>query len=260
MQPSAKVGHTGSVTTAKDTAVRATGSSRAARSTAIRTQRRKWRRASATWDDHVGPTIAPVVDAVLREVGGGPAGVVVDIGAGTGALSLPLASLADKVVAVDVSDAMLEQLAAAAAKSGITNVEIRSAPIENLELPAGSVDNIVSNYALHHLLDRDKEMFVQRSAEWLRPGGRLVIGDMMFGRGASAEDRVVIKSKVKALAVRGPGGWWRIAKNAVRFSFRLSERPLSAERWTILLATAGFVDVKTERVVSEAAIVSGRRP
>lgn len=119
---------------------------------------------------------------------------------------------------------------------------------------------MVSNYALHHLLDRDKKVFVERAAGWLRPGGRLVIGDMMFGRGASAADRVVIRSKVKALAARGPGGWWRIAKNAVRFSLRLSERPLPAEAWTELLRNAGLVDVVTERVVAEAAIVSGRRP
>jgi hypothetical protein len=43
-----------------------------------------------------------------------------------------------------------------------------------------------------------------------------VIADMMLGRGSSARDREIIRAKIGTLARRGPGGWWRVAKNAVR--------------------------------------------
>lgn len=40
---------------------------------------------------------------------------------------------------------------------------------------------------------------MERSFTWLRPGGRLVIGDMMFGRGADAADREIIRAKIRSL-------------------------------------------------------------
>jgi hypothetical protein len=59
---------------------------------------------------------------------------------------------------------------------------------------------------------------------------------------------------------KGPGGWWRIAKNAVRFLFRLQERPLPIEAWIALLEDAGFVEVIAAPVVAEAAVVVGVKP
>ena len=44
------------------------------------------------------------------------------------------------------------------------------------------------------------------------PGGRLVIADMMFGRGGSRRGRAILRQKVAALAAKGVGGWWHIAK------------------------------------------------
>ncbi|HZD66988.1 MAG TPA: hypothetical protein VE152_12890, partial [Acidimicrobiales bacterium] len=57
----------------------------------------------------------------------------------------------------------------------------------------------------------------------------------------------------------GPGGWWRLAKNAVRFLARLQERPLPAGRWVELLLDAGLAEVTVTPVVAEAAVVGGRR-
>ena len=96
----------------------------------------------------------------------------------------------------------------------------RSVTSRTFELRPASTDLVVSSYALHHLADADKRALVARSAQWLRPGGRLVIGDMMFGRGASPRDRDILRQKVVALAAKGPGGWWRIAKNLARYGLR----------------------------------------
>jgi ubiquinone/menaquinone biosynthesis C-methylase UbiE len=232
-----------------------------ARRATIRTQRRKWRKAASHWDDHAGQDLGKVVAAVLDEATtGGPVDVAVDVGAGTGAIAIPLARHARRVIAVDVSDSMLARLDQRARHEDLHNVEVALSPIETYHIEPASADVVVSNYALHHLLDADKARFVQAAATWLRPGGRLVIGDMMLGRGASADDRRIIASKVRSMAARGPAGWWRIVKNAWRYLTRSSERPISLDQWKGLLAGAGFADVSGRRVVAEAAVVSGRRP
>lgn len=231
-----------------------------ARRAAIRTQRRRWRQAAPHWDDHAGADLGAVVEAVLAEASAsGKVGLAVDLGAGTGALSVPLARRAERVIAVDVSEPMLTRLSARAAGEGARNIELAVGPIEELALEPSSVDLVVSNYALHHLLDADKALIVKRAATWLRPGGRIVIGDMMLGRGLTASDRQIIAGKVRALAAKGPGGWWRILKNSLRFLGRMSERPVPVERWEALLEEAGFEGVSSRRVVAEAAVVSGRK-
>jgi hypothetical protein len=88
----------------------------------------------------------------------------------------------------------------------------------------------------------------------------LVVADMMFGRGASARDRVIIRSKIAALARKGLGGWFRIAKNAVRYQLRVQERPIPMAAWAAVLARAGFADVTATRIVAEAGLVTGERP
>lgn len=164
------------------------------------------------------------------------------------------------VTAVDLSRAMVERLERKAADAGLTAVNGIVAPVEHLELAPTSVDLVVSNYALHHLRDRDKESVVRNAAVWLRPGGRLVVGDMMFGRGSTSRDRAIIRSKARTLAARGPAGWWRLTKNVVRFGLRIQERPVAMEGWTRYLEEAGFTDVIAVPVVAEAAVVTGTKP
>jgi ubiquinone/menaquinone biosynthesis C-methylase UbiE len=151
-------------------------------------------------------------------------------------------------------------LAERAAQVGLGNVSTEVADLTEFELPPGSVDLIVSSYALHHLLDPDKQALVTRAARWLRPGGRLVVADMMFGRGASRRDRDILRQKAAALAAKGPGGWWRIVKNLTRYGLGVGqEHPATPEFWQATLRDAGFADVVFQPVVAEAGIVCGIR-
>jgi ubiquinone/menaquinone biosynthesis C-methylase UbiE len=200
-----------------------------------------------------------VVDVVLDCAAAGRTTVAVDLGCGTGQVTLPLARIAEKVMAVDVSPAMVERLLERASKEGLDNIVAAVFPIEGLVLAPRSVDLVVSNYALHHLSHADKKAAVVAAAQWLRPGGRLVVGDMMFGRGRTARDRSVIKTKVAALARRGPRGWWRLLKNVFRFTFRFRERPATMGMWSNYFEEAGLKDVTVVPVVSEAAVVSGAK-
>jgi len=227
---------------------------------AISRQRRVWTRRASAWDHHGGPDLERVVDAVLERSEVRPGQRVLDIGCGTGALSVPLAERGAEVTAVDVSQAMVDAVADQAAVRRLPNVHPVAGAAEALEIEPGSFDAVVSNYALHHLRDADKSELLRQSASWLRPGGVIVIGDMMFGRGGSARDRQIIRSKVWVLVRKGPGGLWRVVKNAFRFLLRLQERPVSIDSWVEMLEDAGFVDVEAEPVVAEAAVVRATAP
>jgi 2-polyprenyl-3-methyl-5-hydroxy-6-metoxy-1,4-benzoquinol methylase len=230
---------------------------------AVRRQRRVWSGRVASWDQHGSAGLGKVTAAVLETADAitwSKDAVVVDLGCGTGQLSLPLAARGLNVLAIDVSPAMVQRLESQARQQGLTNVEGLAMPVEQLTLPPASVDLIVTSYALHHLRDADKAGLVTTAFGWLKPGGRLIIADMMFGRGASSRDRAIIKSKVAALAAKGPAGWWRIAKNISRYLLRVQERPVSMEAWTGMLERSGFADITATTIVAEAGLVTGRRP
>ncbi len=104
-------------------------------------------------------------------------------------------------------------------------------------------------------------MLTARAAQWLCPGGRLVIADMMFGRGGSRRDRAILRQKVAALAAKGIGGWWRIAKNLTCYGLRVGpEHPATPEFWQQALRDAGLTEVCFHPVAAEAGIVCGVRP
>ena len=224
-----------------------------------RAQRRLWNRRAEKWDHHGSSGLEQVVEAVVRAAEADPGAVAVDLGCGTGQVSIPLARSGVQVTAVDVSPEMINRLRAKTEHDGLDGVVGVVSPIESLELEPETVDLVVSNYALHHLRDDDKQQLVRSAARWLRPGGKFVIGDMMFGRGSTARDRAIIRSKVVALARLGPQGWWRVIKNAARFGLRMGERPVAVERWRSWLEETGFSAVSAEEVVSEAAVVTGTK-
>ena len=224
---------------------------------------RQWDKRVEQWHSHVTSAAAfeKVLAGLLDRAMPRPSDACVDLGAGTGFVTTALAPKVSSVLAVDISAAMATSLAEHAAEASLTNVSTEVADLSGFDLAPASTDLIVSSYALHHLVDADKRALVARSLSWLRPGGRLVIADMMFGRGASQRDRQILHQKVVALAAKGPGGWWRIAKNLARYGLGVGqEHPATPEFWQAALRDAGFTDVVFEPVVAEAGIVRGVRP
>jgi ubiquinone/menaquinone biosynthesis C-methylase UbiE len=233
---------------------------RLATTSTVRRQRRVWSRRVNSWDHHTPSGLEKVVTEVLAAANVRSGDDVVDLGCGTGQLSLPLAERGAHVLAVDISSQMIARMVGKARDRSLSGVEGVAMPIEDFSMPAQSVDLVVTSYALHHLRDPDKSRVVSAAYNWLRPGGTLIVADMMFGRGGTRHDRAIIKSKVKALARKGIGGWWRIAKNAYRYLVRVQERPVSMAAWTQMFARAGFDSITSGSIVAEAGLVKGRRP
>ncbi|NNN22142.1 MAG: class I SAM-dependent methyltransferase [Acidimicrobiales bacterium] len=227
---------------------------------AIERQKKVWNRRVSTWEHHGVLGLEKVINAVL-DLSQVQAGMqVLDIGCGTGTLALPMAKSGALVTAIDVSPAMIDRLMSVAREQGISGIKGIAAPAETLNIEAKSIDIIVSNYALHHLRDSDKEKLVKTMFDWLKPGGKVVIGDMMVGRGGTSRDREIIASKISIMLKKGPAGWWRILKNAMRYFFRVQERPISMEAWTKLFESNGYVEVAANTVINEAATIMAKRP
>jgi len=186
--------------------------------------------------------------------------IVVDLGAGTGLLALALAPCVATVVAVDISERMLERLDVGAAADGIDNLTTLEADLRRLPLEDESATLVVSNYAFHHLDDAGKELALSEARRILRPGGRLVVCDMMFSLSLDARDRRLVFEKVVAMLRRGPAGVVRILKNAGRVVAGRWEQPAPPETWERMLAARGFEDVRVELLEHEAAIAVARRP
>lgn len=221
-----------------------------------------WNKRVGSWHEHVNDSEAfdDIRQSVVLAARVTGSDRVVDLGAGTGFVTFALAPAAAHVLAVDLSTEMLGVLAAAAKARALANVDILRSDLATLELAPRSVDVIVTSYALHHLKDSEKVALIDRAQIWLRPGGRIVIADMMFGRGGSGSDRAIIREKVRALLRKGPGGVWRVAKNIVRFGLRIgTELPASPTFWCDTLRSAGFAEVRYSAIRAEAGLVTARR-
>lgn len=95
----------------------------------------------------------------------------------------------------------------------------------------------------------------------LRPGGRLVFGDMMFSLGvADARDRQVVAAKVVAMLRKGGPGVVRLLKNAGRVASGRWEHPARSQWWAAELEPAGFVDVGVEVLEHEGGLAWARKP
>src|SRR5262245_15876327 len=196
--------------------------------------------------------LAKVTAAVVAAARVQPGDRVIELGCGSGIVSLELAKRGAQVLAVDANPVRVSPLLQIAQTRSLPGLEILARPLDRLSLPVRSADLIVTSYALHRLRDADKQRLIAAAYHWLRPGGTLIVADMMFGRGTTSQDRAIIKSKIRSLARKGAGGWWRIAKNSYRYLVRVKEHPVSISAWTAIFAKAGFTGITASRIVNEA--------
>ncbi len=106
-----------------------------------------------------------------------PPMVIADLGAGEGTLSQLLARTAERVIAVDNSEKMVEFGATLAREHGFTNLEYRLGDIQSPPIEAGSVDLAVFSQALHHASQPARAVAAAHAI--LKPGGRIVILDLL---------------------------------------------------------------------------------
>jgi SAM-dependent methyltransferase len=168
---------------------------------------------------------------------------VLDLGSGGGIdvlLSARRVGPAGKAYGLDMTEEMLELARANQREAGIENAAFLKGTIEEIPLPADSVDVVISNCVIN--LSADKPTVFREAARVLRPGGRFAVTDIVADPGMDEGTR------------RDLAQWTGCIAGA-----------LTAEEFGRALEAAGFADVEireTHRVHDQAgsAIVRARIP
>ncbi len=127
--------------------------------------------------------------------------VVLDIGSGAGMDCLLAARKVGEtgfVYGVDMTPAMIEKSQANAKKAGISHIEFKLGHAENLPLEDASVDVIISNCVIN--LCEDKGKVFKEAFRVMRPGGRMIISDMITDKSLPTETRKQVASWASCVA------------------------------------------------------------
>jgi ArsR family transcriptional regulator len=130
-----------------------------------------------------GKSWKSLAEALLRLM---PPLHIADLGTGEGSFALLLSQRAERVIAVDTSEKMLEVGRENALRAGIKNIEFRAGDMEELPIDDSAVDLVFFSQSLHHALHPGRAL--GEACRILKPGGRVAVLDLLQHRFEEARD------------------------------------------------------------------------
>jgi ubiquinone/menaquinone biosynthesis C-methylase UbiE len=191
-----------------------------------------------------GGRIAEVYE-LLAERAAGPGRRVLDLGCGTGAVSLACAARGARVVAIDRDAGMLEvarQKPLPAGPGAVRWINASAAEIED-HVPSGSLDAVVSCLAFSEMGGVEQDYALRASLGRLRPGGLLAVADECPPRSRWRRAWLRLRRLPLAVAV------YALTQATTRAVEGLADR----------VRAAGFVEVHVEELWEGFELVTGRR-
>ena len=149
--------------------------------------------------DRKSPTDWSEMVEALARLGVGATSTVIDVGAGTGTFALAVQPHVGRVIAVDASPAMVSLMRA-------RGIEAAEGGFLTYEHGDGQVDLVHSRNALHHLPDFWKAVALDRVARMLKPGGALILQDIVYSF-APSRAAVVIEQWLERAPIDPARGW-----------------------------------------------------
>ena len=135
---------------------------------------------AAAWERHrerVFETTRPVSDWLVEHVGARPGATVLELTAGPGETGFLVAERVGgdgRVLATDLSPAMVAAAGRGVEARGLTNVECRVMDAQQLDLDDDSVDGVLSRFGV--MLTPEPARVASEARRVLRPGGSLAYG------------------------------------------------------------------------------------
>jgi ubiquinone/menaquinone biosynthesis C-methylase UbiE len=208
--------------------------------------REAWNRIAPGYSEFVTPTHMWVADQALERAGLRSGMRLLDVAAGSGALSIPAARRGAQVLSTDLSPGMLEQLAARARVEGLTNLETRVMDGHALELEDDSFDLAASQFGV--MLFPDLPRAIREMARVTRPGGQVVI--VAYGHPSRIEFFNFFVSAIQAVVPTFSGP----PMDPLPLPFQLQDPNRLQQELTV----AGLSSIRVETITENLEFQSGR--
>jgi len=171
-----------------------------------------------------------------------PGDKVLDVGCGTGNLTIAAKAVAGPSGDVYGTDAAANMIAVAqekASKAGV-DVTFQIGLVEDIDFPQYEIDVVLSSMMMHHLPDDLKRTGLAEIFRVLKPGGRILIVDIQSTSGGS------FKQRLSDLMIQIHGGHAAMQDNVTK------QIPF--------VEAAGFTNVHTDKINRQFSYIAAQKP